>query len=283
MNQICWWLADRFAAWLAPAAREAVLGDLVECGATGSDALRSVLGLALRRQLAVWAHPRAWLGLACLAAPFSVLLFAAAKRTADHTAPYVWLYGNNWSAAYVTNPAFRRDFLHDLALILLAYLALASWAWIAGFAMAWASRGAVYFNVALFSLTLLLGGMLGMPQYLERAAPTGLAADNDAVFAMAFYRVLFPLLIRAVFVIVPVICGVRSGIRAEGSRPRPRLLPWIAAAGALLALWRYPDSLVYSEQDGLWRLLGLQIVLFAPAIWLTAGSHLARRLRGVHL
>ena len=50
-------LAEMAMIFLAPNDRDAVLGDLAETGASGGSALRSVLGLVVRRQMELW---RAW-------------------------------------------------------------------------------------------------------------------------------------------------------------------------------------------------------------------------------
>jgi hypothetical protein len=50
-------LAEMATIFLAPNDRDAVLGDLAETGASGGSALRSVLGLVVRRQMELW---RAW-------------------------------------------------------------------------------------------------------------------------------------------------------------------------------------------------------------------------------
>lgn len=50
-------LAEMAAIFLAPKDRDAVLGDLAETGASVWSALRSVLGLVVRRQMELW---RAW-------------------------------------------------------------------------------------------------------------------------------------------------------------------------------------------------------------------------------
>lgn len=54
----------RFTAMgLDPREREIVLGDLAECGVSGSRAFFEVLGLVVWRQLLIWAERRPWFGL----------------------------------------------------------------------------------------------------------------------------------------------------------------------------------------------------------------------------
>jgi hypothetical protein len=48
---------------LEPGEREIVLGDLAECGSSGTRALFDVLGLVIRRQLLIWTTWRPWLAL----------------------------------------------------------------------------------------------------------------------------------------------------------------------------------------------------------------------------
>jgi len=51
--------------------REAVRGDLAESGETGSQALRHVVGLVIRRQLSIWTDWRPWLTLVGLVVPLA--------------------------------------------------------------------------------------------------------------------------------------------------------------------------------------------------------------------
>ena len=94
MTRICWWLVDRSSRLLEPDEREAVRGDLAESGETGGQALRGVLGLVVRRQVALWKHWRPWLALIGLVVPLGMLLTLTSRATANGSAIYVWRYAN---------------------------------------------------------------------------------------------------------------------------------------------------------------------------------------------
>jgi hypothetical protein len=82
-NRLSWRLVDILYQLLDSNEREVVRGDLAECGTPGSLALRDVLGLAARRQLALWTCWRPWATLAGLIVPLGMLLSVASRRTAD--------------------------------------------------------------------------------------------------------------------------------------------------------------------------------------------------------
>src|SRR3982751_5082502 len=60
---IGWKLATALSRLLTPDERHAVLGDLMESGATGARAVHDVLGLIVRREAALWKDWRPWLAL----------------------------------------------------------------------------------------------------------------------------------------------------------------------------------------------------------------------------
>src|SRR6185312_177354 len=104
LNTLLSRMADRASLMLDSAERDAVCGDLAEAKESGSQVLREVLGLVLRRRAACLLRWRPWLTLAGLTIPLSGLVSLASRRTADHTAIYLWLYVNNWTWTLVHNP-----------------------------------------------------------------------------------------------------------------------------------------------------------------------------------
>jgi hypothetical protein len=131
---LSWWCVDFISRALAPEEREAVRGDLMESGETGSRALRDVLGLTIRRQTRPWKNWRPWLALLCLVLPLSATLLSMSCGTANGTAVYSWLYVNNWTPGYLAE-GFRQDLVHNLAIFALSYLKLIFAAWSAGLAL----------------------------------------------------------------------------------------------------------------------------------------------------
>jgi hypothetical protein len=206
MTRICWWLVDRLSRLLEPDEREAVRGDLAESGESGRQALRGVLGLVVRRQAALWKDWRPWLAL--LVVPLGMPLSLVSMRTSDHSAIYIWLYANNWDWAFLRNTGFRHDLAHFSAVVLVSYLTLICWSWTSGFLLGFLSRRAIQVNGTLFCLVLLLADFLGAP-------PIRYFDNNAAVFALTFYRVMFPLIVQAVLVLLPSLWGMRQGLRSS--------------------------------------------------------------------
>jgi len=189
MNRFCWRLVDFVSRALEPSERHAIRGDLAETGASAGQALRDVLGLVARRQAALWKHWRPWLALG-ITAPFGLALSVASQSLAGESAIYVWLYAENWTSAYLTNPGARMDLLQFSVYFLLEFLALAAGAWLSGKLIAAIARPTVVVIVPLFCITLLIGG----------TSPIGIPS--------MFYAVIFPIIVRGVFVLCPALLGI---------------------------------------------------------------------------
>ena len=216
MTRICWWCVDIVSRMLDPDERDAVRGDFAESGETSGQALRGLLGLVLRRQTALWRNWRPWLALVGAVAPFGILLSLVSRRMAQSSAVTSWPYLNNWDWTYVRNTGFRLDFAHDVAVVLFEFLLLSCWSWTSGFVLGYLSRRAIWINGALFCLVLVTVELLGMPRFLGRSLFLSRADDfspNSAVFAGAFYREVFPLIIHTVLVLLPSLWGMRQGLR----------------------------------------------------------------------
>jgi hypothetical protein len=84
-------VADAASLMLDSAERDAVCGDLAESGESGSQALREVLSLVVRRCATCLRGWRPWLTLVSLTVPLSVLVSLLSRRTADGTAIYLAL------------------------------------------------------------------------------------------------------------------------------------------------------------------------------------------------
>ena len=139
--------------------REAVLGDLAESGVRRAEALRDILGLVLRRQVAYWRDWRPWLALAGLVGPMSLLLAFNAVPLARSYELYIWIVQNygviDSATLYETHLTLQRG----IPLLVLQSFLLASWAWAAGFALASLSRRTIWVNSILFFLLLCVGGL----------------------------------------------------------------------------------------------------------------------------
>jgi hypothetical protein len=276
MTQTCWWLAEILSQMLEPDERAAVLGDFVEAGETGSQALSGILGLVIRRQTVLWAAWRPWLTLVGLIAPLGVLLSIVSRTVANGSAVYVWLYVNNWDWALLRIPGFWRVLADSGALVSLWYLTLVCWSWTGGFALGYASRGLIWINGILLCFMLLLGELVAAPlyfayceEYIHRTFRVPAQPDyNSGVTELSFYRVIFPLIVQAVLVAIPALWGLRQGLGAVRLRSLSRTVVWTAAVATLGAM--------VIQERGLWLLLNPDVLqtIWRPGLWLGRGLRL---------
>ena len=239
MNRFYWWLADLVSRTLEPDERAAVRGDLAELGGTGGQALMDVLGLALRRQSALWKHWTPWLVLVSLVLPLGVLLCLISRRGADGSAIYLWLYVNNWDPAFLSDPGFRHELAQHTGAIMSGYFTLFCWSWSTGFLLGSVSRRSLPIQSVLFVLFVLFGASLGAPpQHLGNALFHRARdfSNNSAIFDLAFYRVAFPLILQLALVLAPAVWGMRHAERVGSARPLFRAIIWTAAIATLPAI-----------------------------------------------
>lgn len=258
MSRVLWWLVNSLAQMLESSEREAVRGDLVESGETGSQALRHVVGLVLRRQVSLWVDWRPWLTLVGLIVPLGLLLSITSRRIAATSAVYIWMYANNLDPSLFAYRGFWYQFADTVAETFKMYLTLGCWSWASGFVLGSASRGIVRVHGFLFCLMLAFGVLLGAPlydvyyhHYLHRTIGFPIFAHQpyDPMNALIFYRVMFPLMVQAILVLLPALWGIREGARAVRLRPSLRTILWTAAIAALVA--------VVVQNPDLWMLLRL--------------------------
>jgi hypothetical protein len=290
MTRICWWLVTLVSRALEPDERDAVRGDFAESGETGGQALRDVLGLVVRRQAALWKGWRPWLALVGLIVPLAMLLSIVSSVTAGVSATYIWLYANNWDWALLKGAGFWYEFADSITFVFVRCLTLVCWSWTAGFVLGSVSRRIVGVNAVLFCLMLLFGGLLGAPRYLAyvlQFVHRPLTPDhNDPVFALAFYRMMFPLIVQAFLVAVPSLLGMRNGAEVGRLRPLLRTVLWTAAIATLSALVIQEPGfglfLNAYRRPGIWQGWQIQLlhfVVYWPIGYLGA-SAIGRRWRG---
>lgn len=266
MTRILWWLVNGLSRALTPEERDAALGDLAEAGATAGQALGDVLGLVARRQAALWCGWRPWAALAAVAVPLGMALSFDSRRIAGNSAIYVWLYADNWDWRLLGMPGFRRELVGHGASVLLALATLACWSWNCGVALGALSRRAAVVTGAVFGL-MVLGSARGVAQH----------SGNDRVFALTFYRVVYPVMMQAALVILPAIAGMRMGAGWTALRKRARAVVWVSVAASgvlnLSFLWmrlaiRHP-AMAMSPWTG--RLVQLRwLFTLWPVVYLAA-------------
>lgn len=189
---------ELLALTLAPAEREAVLGDLHESGQSSARSLRDVIGLVLRRSLRPVASSLVIL-------PLALLLTVLARGRADGAAIYLWLWTSNLDTHLLTNAGFWNGVAESAPRLLLPCLTLALYAWSTATLATRLSRA----TAVLFCATLLLPAPLGPP-----ASILGLRArdfgGNAAVFHGLFFRNAFPCILQCLFVLLPALLAIRQ-------------------------------------------------------------------------
>ena len=284
MRWLCWWLVEAASRLLSPDEQEVVCGDFAESGESGGQALCHVVGLVARRQAALWTHWRPWLTLAGLVVPVGMLLSVVSRRTADLSSIYIWMYANNWRWGDLRNTGFWHVLAETVSLVFMSNLALVCWSWTSGFVLGSVSRGIFRVNGILFCLTLCFGVLVGAPLYLayywhHLLGLSPLPDPNAAVFALTFYRVMFPLIVQAVLVVGPSLWGMRQGRAAARLPPVLRSIFWLVAIAALaviviqepglgLFLKAYRPPWIW---DG-WQMRLLRLVVYWPVGYLVAIS-----------
>ena len=104
----------------------------------------------------------------------------------------------------------------------------------AGFFMGILSRRSILINGSLLRLLLLLGELM--------RPPGNRLGVHGPMYALAFYRVVFPLMVLSLLVILPSILGMRQGVRVHAV---PRLLQLILVIVLFVALLSVGQFVVF--------------------------------------
>jgi len=123
-----WRCIETAAALLSPLEREIVLGDLAETERSALRGLMDVLGLAARRQIALWKSWRPWAASLGLALPASLFLMG-------------WSVAASGGVASVLREPAQ---LGALGLSLSRLFLVTCWAWMAGFVVGSVSRSTLW-------------------------------------------------------------------------------------------------------------------------------------------
>jgi hypothetical protein len=140
MTGVSWSLVDVVAQLLARDEREAVLGDLLECGESSWQALTGVLSLIIRRHLALWKNWRPWLASLGLALPGSLLLMGFSISVSQSYQHFI-----DPAILRATGLMVRPGFW----LLLCNIFLLMGWSWTGGFVMGSVSRRTVWVSALL--------------------------------------------------------------------------------------------------------------------------------------
>lgn len=131
IQSVGWRCVEAAAGLLAPVEREVVLGDLAEMNPGAWRGLGDVLGLAARRQLALWRGWRPWAASIGLALPASLFLMGCSVAA---SATF---------AGLLREPAQVRLFWLSVSTLIL----VVCWAWMAGFVVGSVSKGALWASI----------------------------------------------------------------------------------------------------------------------------------------
>jgi hypothetical protein len=255
MKQICWWLVDVLSETLEPDERDAVRGDFAESGESGGQALRGLIGLAVRRQAALWKDWRPWVAPIGLLAPvvcggFGIGWIAWQFRC-------IWTHGVRYEVGMPVTD--------DLVRLVCCCILPIAWAWSGGFVLGGFSRRAVWTHPALISPLLALSG--------------GLLYAHGLLFWLLPIAILMP---------IPFLWGVRRG--ARGGTFRIGLAVWLAAALAISTLAVQVEdgraSLAFAAWSGGGAVDGRlawtpRLLPFAAIVW-QFGLIFATRRRSTH-
>lgn len=144
---VCW-----LARSLAPAEREAVLGDLAESHESGVRAMVDLAGLVARRQAALWKAWRPWAAL-CLAIPAGWYLGCSLWRvvTGEFSGLDLWLVLNRRDLDPAVLAEYGMSVRHAIIALVRGALMLTGSAWLIGLAVSWLAQRAVWVHAGLFA------------------------------------------------------------------------------------------------------------------------------------
>jgi hypothetical protein len=269
MTHFCWWFVDILSRMLEPDERDAVLGDLVESGATGGQALRDVMGLVVRRQAALRKDWHPWLALAGLVGVAGVLLSEIAFQfdaAIDLQVRTYWRHGVHFGTGLSVG--------EDVVYLVCLFLGLFSWLWVSGFVLGSLSGRATWLTGTLFCLVV-------QSSYILRLLlPRGLTLPGAQLWALVLHMLrtsipILPFLLAAIW-------GMNRGAQLRALRfQQVVLLAAIIVVLTSLVTWTtgWYETVRVTWSEGAWhaipwprRLLPLATVSWPVAYMLATSS-----------
>ncbi len=265
MTRTGWWLARTLSRWLKPAERDAVLGDLAECGA-GDRAVLEIAGLIARRTTEPWRESRAWVAALGVAIPVALALSLSSFALGGRFDLFLWVARNHETLDPTTLDDIGLTLWPGIARLLVSSLFLGCWAWTCGFVLGSVARGAAGLNAWLACLVVAAVALFGL-NFRGRYP----YAVDEGLFSLAFYTVVFPLILQVGLVLAPMLLGVREALRNH-SRVALKGLVWIIAAATILVLRNWLYWPFRFRSDWMWMYLAYWPFLFvavstAPSLW----------------
>ena len=257
MTRICWWLVDIASRMLAPDECAAVLGDLAESGESCGRALRGVIGLVVRRQVALWKDWRPWLamiGLAGLAAvPLSQITFQLDVALGRQLRTY-WSHRVRYDTGLTVG--------EDIVCIACLALALIAWSWTSGFVLGSLSGRSLWLAGTLFYLVVL-------DSFWARLLIYGDVSLQHVSVPWIVVHALAPLSIARMLFLLASLWGVSRGLRPRSlGFPQVFLLTLASAILTALAAWTsgWYETAQETWSGGLWHVSSPQTRLLPLAL-----------------
>ncbi len=248
---------DALSRSLDPNEREAVFGDFAELGMTDQRAMRSVLGLVLRRQLRLWKQWEPWFALVAIIVPVCPLLAALSTELGQGIFPKAWMW--------LHHGIFYETGVSPAALLVAFFIqaiALITWSWTSTFALGSLSRRTSWVNGTLFFVMCLT---LGVHRWLFSF---GLLWSTPWAWLL--------LMVKFLVVLIPAYCGLRQSAKSLNLRIRwmVPLTAWTVTMG-VLAFWTrgWGQAAIDNWSHGSSALTLLQLAQRAD-VWEAMVSHL---------
>ncbi|HEY6923409.1 MAG TPA: hypothetical protein VI653_08070 [Steroidobacteraceae bacterium] len=196
------WLLQATARLLERHERDAVLGDLMETGASPWQGISEILGLVIRREIALWYDWRPWIAAFGVALPGSFLLMGVSLSV---SCTYLRLTGTAVSG--VCAPTGPEGFL----LLACQALLLLIWAWTSGFFVGSVSRRTLWVSVAV--------------------------CVSPCLFCLARFPLSCVSGLCLLLFLPPAMLGVRYGLRKMRMSPGAALTVAMSATALMIYTW----------------------------------------------
>jgi hypothetical protein len=170
------------------------------------------------------------------------------------------MYANNWHWADTHTLGFWQVLGETAMVVFISLLALICLAWSGGFVVGGLSRPRAQRNGVVLFLGLCFGLLLSLAFHHDPHW------TNDPVFAVTFYREMFPLLVQAGCVVFPALSGLRRGRELATRGHAFRVASLLVATAALCSgVLQSPDLWMLLKLRP-WPPLGwaMQIIVFWP-------------------
>ena len=231
MTRICWWLVDIASRMLHPDERDAVSGDFAESGESGGRALRGVLDLIVRRQVALWKDWRPWSVLIGLVWPAGILLTQCSFRVEGSWDLYFWIFRNrsDFDPAILLYISLTME--QCFVDLLCGSLLLGALSWSSGFVVGLLTRRTISIHGAALYLVLLLGtfwkAQLNLHHYLYDV--------SGGIFPLEFYTGILPFVLCTILILLPLLSGTYQSRKFAMVSTRQMMLLTAPFAIALVA------------------------------------------------